>query len=101
MLCTRLFPALTLAAVAFAQSTAAQQITNEAVAQIARTDTALPDAPSAAQSSATGQDPVSGSSKNVEQGMQGKQTKRILGIIPNFRSVSVGEKLPPISTHDK
>ncbi len=32
---------------------------------------------------------------------EGKQTKRILGIIPNFRSVSVDEKLPPIATHDK
>jgi hypothetical protein len=33
--------------------------------------------------------------------LEGKQTKRILGIIPNFRSVSVDEKLPPISKHDK
>ncbi len=32
---------------------------------------------------------------------EGKQTRRILGIVPNFRSVSVDEKLPPISTHDK
>lgn len=31
----------------------------------------------------------------------GKQTRRILGIIPNFRSVSVDEKLPPISPHEK
>jgi len=99
MLRTPLFLALTL--VAFAQSTTAQQITNEAAAQIAETHTALPDAPSAAQSSSSAQDPPNGSLKNVEQGLQGKQTKRILGIIPNFRSVSVDEKLPPISTHDK
>jgi hypothetical protein len=33
--------------------------------------------------------------------LKGKQTKRILGIVPNFRSVSVDEKLPPISKHDK
>jgi hypothetical protein len=30
-----------------------------------------------------------------------KQTKRILGIIPNFRSVSVDEKLPPMTFKDK
>ncbi len=101
MLRTPLFLALTVAAAAFVESTAAQQITNEAAAQVAEIDTAFPDAPSAAQSSATGQDPPSGSMKNGGQGMQGKQTKRILGIIPNFRSVSVDEKLPPISTHDK
>jgi hypothetical protein len=31
----------------------------------------------------------------------GKQTKRILYIIPNFRAVSVDEKLPPQTTKDK
>lgn len=31
----------------------------------------------------------------------GRQTKRILGIVPNFRSVSVDEKLPPDSAADK
>ncbi len=31
----------------------------------------------------------------------GHQTKRILGIIPNFRSVSVDEKLPPLSAGSK
>jgi hypothetical protein len=33
--------------------------------------------------------------------LAGKQTKRILHIIPNFRSVSVDEKLPPESIKDK
>lgn len=33
--------------------------------------------------------------------LRGKQTKRILGIVPNFRSVSVDEKLPPQSLKDK
>src|SRR5260370_21099746 len=28
---------------------------------------------------------------------EGQQTKRILGLIPNFRSVSVDAKLPPLS----
>ncbi len=31
----------------------------------------------------------------------GQQTKRILGIIPNFRSVSVDEKLPPQTVKEK
>ena len=31
----------------------------------------------------------------------GHQTKRILGIIPNFRSVSVDEELPPLSARSK
>jgi hypothetical protein len=31
----------------------------------------------------------------------GKQTKRILGLIPNFRAVSANEKLPPMSVKDK
>lgn len=31
----------------------------------------------------------------------GRQTKRILGIIPNFRSVSADQKLPPQSTKEK
>jgi hypothetical protein len=33
--------------------------------------------------------------------LEGKQTKRILGIVPNFRSVSVNQKLPPMSVKDK
>lgn len=32
---------------------------------------------------------------------EGQQTKRILGIVPNFRSVSVDAKLPPLSPGDK
>jgi len=32
---------------------------------------------------------------------EGKQTRRILGIIPNFRSVSVDQKLPPLSPQEK
>jgi hypothetical protein len=33
--------------------------------------------------------------------VQGKQTKRILGVVPNFRSVSADEKLPPQTLRDK
>jgi hypothetical protein len=32
---------------------------------------------------------------------EGTQTKRILGIVPNFRSVSAGEKLPPQPVKEK
>lgn len=32
---------------------------------------------------------------------EGKQTKRILGIIPNFRSVSADQKLPALSAREK
>ena len=34
-------------------------------------------------------------------GNEGKQTKRILGIIPNFRSVSADQKLPPETAKEK
>jgi hypothetical protein len=51
----------------------------------------LPDAPSQQQQSST-------SSNNS---LEGKQTKRILGIIPNFRAVSVNAKLPPESVKEK
>ncbi|MGC2162026.1 MAG: hypothetical protein WA634_08975 [Silvibacterium sp.] len=50
----------------------------------------LPDAPSQQQSSAPS-----------DTTLEGKQTKRILGIIPNFRAVSVNEKLPPQSPKEK
>lgn len=43
--------------------------------------------------------------QNVEQqtspDLKGKQTKRILGIVPNFRSVSADVKLPPQSVKEK
>jgi hypothetical protein len=50
----------------------------------------LPDAPSPQQASASS-----------DNNLQGKQTKRILGIIPNFRAVSVNQKLPPQSAKEK
>jgi hypothetical protein len=58
----------------------------------------LPEAPQANQAQLPGQDR---NPPPQAQSLEGKQTKRILGIIPNFRSVSVDEKLPPISKHDK
>jgi hypothetical protein len=95
------FTALLVAASVLTPNSSAQQASPDSPAQIAEADTGLPDAPQAAQSSNPGQDPPNPAVTNREQGPQGKQTKRILGIIPNFRSVGVDEKLPPISTHDK
>jgi hypothetical protein len=43
---------------------------------------------------------ASGAQNSTEIG-EGIQTKRILGIIPNFRSVSVDQKLPPMSVKEK
>jgi hypothetical protein len=64
----------------------------------------IPDDPSAVlglQTSQTGgsaQNPQPASATGTQEG---KQTKRILGIVPNFRSVSADEKLPPQSVKDK
>jgi hypothetical protein len=53
----------------------------------------LPDDPSVSRTAV-------GASENPSSD-EGRQTKRILGIIPNFRSVSVDEKLPPLSPEQK
>lgn len=62
----------------------------------------IPDAPDAL---AIQQQNSSSSSQAQPQpdnsSLEGKQTKRILGIVPNFRSVSVNQKLPPMSVKDK
>lgn len=55
----------------------------------------LPDAPAAQQ------DPAVTQSRPEVQDQSGRQTKRILFIIPNFRAVSVDEKLPPLSAGQK
>ena len=56
-------------------------------------DVTLPDDPSVTQAATTAAvQPSAGG---------GEQTKRILGIIPNFRSVSVDAKLPSLSPGDK
>lgn len=69
-------------------------------------DTLLPDDPGA---SALGQTSAASSPDASKQNptpssqndLSGKQTKRILGIVPNFRAVSVDEKLPPESVKEK
>jgi hypothetical protein len=58
---------------------------------------ALPDAPAAMPQTAAQATQSAGQTPDYE----GKQTRRILGIIPNFRSVSVDQKLPPLSHREK
>ena len=96
MLRTSLSTVALLAACTLAQSVLAQSNQIEPVLQAT-----LPDAPSPAQSSSTQSPPPADPIKKVEQSLQAKQTKRILGVIPNFRSVTADVKLPPVSTHDK
>lgn len=61
----------------------------------------LPDAPGPSQAPSAAQAASGDPIQKVDQGLQARQTKRILGVIPNFRSVSADAKLPPVSTHDK
>ncbi len=61
----------------------------------------MPDAPSAVMS-AEAQQAASGQSAPTNgTGGDGQQTKRILGIFPNFRAVSADTKLPPQSAKEK
>lgn len=55
-------------------------------------------APSSGAGESASQPPPS---QNVEDDSSGKQTKRILGIIPNFRAVSANTKLPPETVKEK
>lgn len=62
----------------------------------------IPDAPDAAQTQQTAGAQQNPQHTDASSGsLEGKQTKRILGIVPNFRAVSVDEQLPPQSVKDK
>jgi hypothetical protein len=52
-----------------------------------------------AQSPAT--NPSAAQTQNASQSTGDKQTKRILGIVPNFRAVSADEQLPPETVKEK
>jgi hypothetical protein len=58
-----------------------------------------PPTPAPTGSDQTQQKPSSSNAQNSS--LEGKQTKRILGIVPNFRSVSVDQKLPPETVKEK
>ncbi|HEX4308729.1 MAG TPA: hypothetical protein VHZ25_01810 [Acidobacteriaceae bacterium] len=82
-----------------------------AATAIAQSDSvALPDDPSSLlvsqnaspPSAATAQPQALPSQNDAQTGsIEGKQTKRILGIVPNFRSVSANAKLPPETPKEK
>jgi len=66
----------------------------------------LPDAPSAVLYPQTAQStipqkPVETTDPNIVSPNGTQQTKRILGIVPNFRSVSADTKLPPMTAKEK
>jgi hypothetical protein len=86
---------LTIPAAAFAQN-AGPSADSQLVA-------ALPDAPGASQSTQSSSAQTTPTPQNTTQNgsFEGKQTKRILFIVPNFRSVSADAKLPPQSVRDK
>jgi hypothetical protein len=52
-------------------------------------------------SSTSGSAPQTQPVQNSQEDASGQQTKRILGIIPNFRAVSVDVKLPPETIKEK
>lgn len=94
------------AAACFACVVAAAAWTPAALSQ--SSDSLLPDDPSAvavSQSPGTPQTSPAGPphTPDIPEGtdLSGRQTKRILGIVPNFRSVSVDVKLPPESAEEK
>lgn len=74
----------------------------------AQADAALDDVPDGPDVALTQQGGQEGTPSQIQQtptassgSTGGQQTKRILWIIPNFRAVSVDEKLPPQSAKDK
>jgi hypothetical protein len=60
----------------------------------------LPDAPEAEDTQSTAANGSSGQIAPADAG-EGQQTKRILWIVPNFRAVSAGTRLPKQSVKDK
>jgi hypothetical protein len=107
---------LLVVALIFSVNLSAQQGTNYAVAGDALGDSdststsALPDEPSAqstnsTQSTSSTQSTNSTQSTSSTQGAnkdeRAPQTRRILGIIPNFRAITTDEKLPPQSVKEK
>jgi hypothetical protein len=89
----RFLSTLLLAVVAVASA-----LPGYAQTQVASVDAAdLPDAPQAVQTTSS----QAATDQKIAQANTGQQTKRILFIVPNFRSVSVDQKLPPLAPKDK
>jgi hypothetical protein len=65
-------------------------------------DDALPDAPqSASQQNSQSNPPAPAAQPAAAAPQENKQTKRILYIVPNFRAVTTGQKLPPQTVKEK
>jgi hypothetical protein len=69
-------------------------------AEISSTTDASVDADSAQATSGTGL-PSAPAPQSASQDAAAPQTKRILGIIPNFRAISTDQKLPPQTVKEK
>jgi hypothetical protein len=83
-----------IAAPGFAQSDSSSALPDDPGATLLSQSANAPTTASQPQPSAPQNNPQNDS-------LQGKQTKRILGIVPNFRSVSADTKLPPESFKEK
>ncbi len=84
------------------------EVDNPAPAVLAASATAAPASDSASQAanapqspSAEGRAPQNQLAQSVQGSPSGQQTKRILGIIPNFRAVSADAMLPPETVKEK
>ena len=62
--------------------------------QSTQTPAPLPDKPVAVPNQATG-------SQDKKDDSEGKQTKRMLWVVPNFAAVDANKQLPPLSTREK
>jgi hypothetical protein len=73
------------------------------IAPASSPDSALPDDPAAGvqQQVQQGSAPAAKTSPQTDPLAQGRQTKRILYIVPNFRAVSADEHLPPQTVKEK
>jgi hypothetical protein len=94
--CVLLLPSIALAASGPSTPTASPLDARAAAENVAT----LPDAPTRQATASSASGPGQNSPPAPETN-EGKQTKRILGIVPNFRAVSANQKLPPDTAHEK
>ena len=85
------------------QTPAAVLVDSTAVVPAPVRETQAPSASTPAAQNQTPQNPATQNpaSQNAPEDSGARQTKRILGIVPNFRAVSSDEKLPPESVKEK
>ncbi|MCU1222053.1 MAG: hypothetical protein JWQ42_146 [Edaphobacter sp.] len=105
-LATLVAVALLVAAVVSPATSQAQQLIASSSSAIPAEDSSLPDAPSHVLYPQSGQtapppQPIQTTNPDAVSPNGTQQTKRILGIMPNFRSVSADIKLPPQTSRQK